>query len=227
MAQTVLVIDDERDLLELIAHHLKGAGFEVLTAARGAEGARLAAERHPDLILLDIMLPDVQGTDILRRLRQDQATASIPVIFLTARGEEVDRVVGFELGAEDYVVKPFSPRELTLRVKALLRRAASEEPAEDKVVQRGGIRLDRGRHEVTVAGEVLDLTPTEFNLLAFLMDRPGRVLGREALLDKVWGSDVFVTDRTVDTHVKRLRSKLGPGADAIETVRGVGYRFRA
>jgi two-component system phosphate regulon response regulator PhoB len=227
MPQTVLVIDDERDLLDLIAHHLKAAGFDVLTAARGSEGARLAAEKHPDLILLDIMLPDVQGTDVLRKLRQDAATASIPVIFLTARGEEVDRVVGFELGADDYVVKPFSPRELTLRVKALLRRATPDEPGAGKIVQRGGIRLDRGRHEVTVDGETLDLTPTEFNLLAFFMDRPGRVLNREALLDNVWGSDVFVTDRTVDTHVKRLRSKLGAGADAIETVRGVGYRFRA
>lgn len=227
MPQTVLVIDDERDLLDLIAHHLKAAGFDVLTAARGSEGARLAVEKHPDLILLDIMLPDVQGTDVLRKLRQDAATASIPVIFLTARGEEVDRVVGFELGAEDYVVKPFSPRELILRVKALLRRATPDEHGEAKIVQRGGIRLDRGRHEVTVDDETLDLTPTEFNLLAFFMDRPGRVLNREALLDNVWGSDVFVTDRTVDTHVKRLRSKLGAGADAIETVRGVGYRFRA
>ena len=227
MPQTVLVIDDERDLLDLIAHHLKAAGLDVLTATRGAEGARLAAEKHPDLILLDIMLPDVQGTDVLRRLRQDAATASIPVIFLTARGEEVDRVVGFELGAEDYVVKPFSPRELTLRVKALLRRATPDEAGDAKVVQRGGIRLDRDRHEVTVGGAALDLTPTEFNLLAFFMNRPGRVLNREALLDNVWGADVFVTDRTVDTHVKRLRSKLGAGADAIETVRGVGYRFRA
>lgn len=227
MPQTVLVIDDERDLLDLIAHHLKAAGFDVLTAARGSEGSRLAAEKHPDLILLDIMLPDVQGTDILRKLRQDAATASIPVIFLTARGEEVDRVVGFELGAEDYVVKPFSPRELTLRVKALLRRATPDGHSDEKIVQRGGIQLDRGRHEVTVGGEALVLTPTEFNLLAFFMDRPGRVLDREALLNNVWGADVFVTDRTVDTHVKRLRSKLGSGADAIETVRGVGYRFRA
>jgi two-component system phosphate regulon response regulator PhoB len=227
MPQTVLVIDDERDLLDLIAHHLKAAGFDVLTATRGSEGARLAAEKRPDLILLDIMLPDVQGTDVLRKLRQEAATAAIPVIFLTARGEEVDRVVGFELGAEDYVVKPFSPRELTLRVKALLRRATPDEHDDAKVVQRGGIRLDRGRHEVRVGDEALELTPTEFNLLAFFMDRPGRVLDREALLNNVWGADVFVTDRTVDTHVKRLRSKLGAGADAIETVRGVGYRFRA
>ncbi len=227
MPQTVLVIDDERDLFDLIAHHLKAAGFDVLSATRGAEGARLAAEKHPDLILLDIMLPDVQGTDVLRKLRQDAATASIPVIFLTARGEEVDRVVGFELGAEDYVVKPFSPRELTLRVKALMRRAVPDEAGETKIVQRGGIRLDRDRHEVTVDGQALDLTPTEFDLLGYFMDRPGRVLNREALLDNVWGAGVFVTDRTVDTHVKRLRSKLGAGADSIETVRGVGYRFRA
>jgi two-component system phosphate regulon response regulator PhoB len=227
MPQTVLVVDDERDLLDLIAHHLKAAGFQVLTATRGAEGARLAAEKQPDLILLDIMLPDVQGTDVLRGLRREPATATIPVIFLTAKGEEVDRVVGFELGAEDYVVKPFSPRELTLRVKALLRRAGAGDLAEEKLLHSAGIRVDRARHEVMVEGRLLEITPTEFKLLAYLMERPGRVLSREQLLDSVWGSDVFVTDRTVDTHVKRLRSKLGPAAESIETVRGVGYRFRA
>ncbi len=226
MANTVLVVDDERDLLDLVAHHLKGAGFEVVTATRGSDGVRLAGETLPDAILLDIMLPDVQGTDVLKRLRRDPATAGIPVIFLTAKGDEVDRVVGFELGADDYVVKPFSPRELVLRVRALLRRSGpgGEEP--EKVLARGGLRVDPNRHEAAVGDRVLDLTPTEFRLLSYLMERPGRVLSREQLLDNVWGSDVYVTDRTVDTHVKRLRSKLDDLADLVETVRGVGYRFR-
>ena len=225
MNSTVLVVDDERDLLDLVAHHLRGAGLDPVTTTRGADALRLAQEHQPAAILLDIMLPDLQGTEVLKRLRTDEATAGIPVIFLTARGEEVDRVVGFELGADDYVVKPFSPRELVLRVKALLRRSATGEEAAGDVLTRGAITLDPHRHRVDVGEETIDLTPTEFRLLQFLMERPGRVLTRDQLLNSVWGSEVFVTDRTVDTHVKRLRSKLGSGADLIETVRGVGYRF--
>ncbi len=227
MADTVLVVDDEGDLVDLVAHHLRGAGFGVWVTGRGSEAVRLAVERQPDAVLLDVMLPDLQGTEVLRRLRADPATAGIPVIFLTARGEEVDRVVGFELGADDYVVKPFSPRELVLRVRALLRRSGSVDERPARVLERDGIRLDPNRHLAEADGSVLDLTPTEFRLLAFLMERPGRVLSRAQLLDNVWGSDVYVTDRTVDTHVKRLRSKLGGTADRVETVRGVGYRFKA
>jgi two-component system phosphate regulon response regulator PhoB len=171
------------------------------------------------------MLPDLPGTEVLRRLRQDAHTSAIPVVFLTARGDEVDRVVGFELGADDYVVKPFSPRELTLRVQALLRRSAVPE-AEEPVLARAGVRLDRSRHEARLGNALIDLTPTEFRLLAYLMARPGRVLTREQILDNVWGSDVYVTDRTVDTHIKRLRTKMGKAADLVETVRGVGYRFQ-
>jgi two-component system phosphate regulon response regulator PhoB len=225
MQQTVLVVDDEQDLLDLVAHHLRGAGLEVITAAKGLDGVKLAASRKPQLILLDIMLPDLQGTEVLRRLRQDPLTSAIPVVFLTARGDEVDRVVGFELGADDYVVKPFSPRELTLRIQALLRRAAVPD-TEEPVLHRAGLRLDRSRHEARSGTSLLDLTPTEFRLLAYLMARPGRVLTREQILDNVWGAEVYVTDRTVDTHVKRLRTKMGSAADLVETVRGVGYRFQ-
>ncbi len=225
MSHTVLVVDDERDLLDLVAHHLRGAGLEAVTTTLGADAVRLAQEHRPGAILLDIMLPDLQGTEVLKRLRAQEATAGIPVIFLTARGEEVDRVVGFELGADDYVVKPFSPRELVLRVKALLRRSSGADESAGDVLTRGSITLDTARHRVEIAGREVELTPTEFRLLQYFMERPGRVLSRDQLLNSVWGSEVFVTDRTVDTHVKRLRSKLGSDADLIETVRGVGYRF--
>ena len=226
MPDTILVVDDEIDLLDLVAHHLKQAGFTVVTASRGEEALDLARRSRPDAILLDIMLPDIQGTEILKRLRNDAATGGIPVIFLSARGEEVDRVVGFELGADDYVVKPFSPRELILRLRALLRRSGKSDAAGDSLLEAHGIRLDRGRHLVQVGGESLDLTATEFRLLTYLMARPGLVLTRWQILENVWGTDISVTDRTVDTHVKRLRSKLKSAARSIETVRGVGYRFR-
>lgn len=220
----ILVVDDETDLLELVSHHLRSAGYDVVTSSRGEEGLDLAASQKPDLIILDVMLPDYQGTEILKRLRQDSGTSSIPVILLTARGEETDRVVGFELGADDYVVKPFSPRELVLRVRAHLRRSDPED-AHSEILVREGIKLDKNRHEVTVDGVSVDLTPLEFRLLAHLMERPGRVLTRDHLLEQVWGEEVFVTDRTVDTHIKRLRAKLGSGSERVETIRGVGYRF--
>ena len=221
----VLVVDDESDLLDLVTHHLEGAGFEVLGALRGEEGLELARSEDPDLILLDIMLPDYLGTEILKRLRQSPDTASIPVIFLTARGEETDRIVGFELGADDYIVKPFSPRELVLRVKARLR-AAEATVGDSEILVRKGIRLDRRRHEVTIEDTPIELTPLEFSLLANLMEQPGRVLSRDRLLEQVWGDDVYVTDRTVDTHIKRLRAKLGTHSKLVETIRGVGYRLR-
>jgi len=228
MKRKILVVDDEPDLLDLLSHHLEGAGFEVMKATRGFDGLELALRTPPQLILLDIMLPDLLGTEVMKRLRQNKATAEVPVIFLTARGEELDRVVGFELGADDYVVKPFSPRELVLRIEALLRRAegAEAEIPTDPILERGGIRLDRARYHVEASGKELDLTPIEFRLLAHLMERPGRVLSRDRLIENVWGADVFVTERTVDTHIKRLRSKLGRASDRIETIRGVGYRFR-
>jgi two-component system phosphate regulon response regulator PhoB len=225
MKKRVLVVDDEPDLLDLVAHHFAAAGYAVDTATSGSEGLRLASRNRPSVVLLDLMLPDIQGTEILRRIRKDEETASIPVVLLTARGEEVDRVVGFELGADDYVVKPFSPRELVLRVNALLRR--SGDPAETPaaaVLEHSGIRLDADRHEISVDGRRIELTPLEFKLLTYFMERPGRVLSRNDILEGIWGDSVFVTDRTVDTHIKRLRSKLDAGL--IETVRGVGYRMR-
>jgi two-component system phosphate regulon response regulator PhoB len=223
MKKRILVVDDETDLLHLVAHHLSAAGHVVDTAETGSEGLRLASESTPDLVILDIMLPDLQGTEVLRQLRRQTETASVPVLFLTARGEEVDRVVGFELGADDYVVKPFSPRELVLRVQALLRRMHPPDMP-NRILVHSDVRLDPNRHQVSVAGETVDLTPLEFRLLAHLMERPGRVLSRDHLLEEVWGSEVYVADRTVDTHIKRLRSKLG--SDIIETIRGVGYRLR-
>lgn len=229
MSDTILVVDDEPDLRELVSHHLKRAGFRVLQADRGLAALELARAERPHLILLDIMLPDMLGTDVLRALKQGRDTAGIPVLCLTARGDEVDRVVGFELGAEDYVVKPFSPRELVLRVQSLLRRTGAAEPgtgAGTNQLTHGDLVLDREGHVVTVSGHPLDLTPTEFNLLTCFMERPGKVMNRERLLNLAWGDEVYVTDRTVDTHVKRLRSKMGTSAHHIETVRGVGYRFK-
>jgi two-component system phosphate regulon response regulator PhoB len=225
MSRPILIVDDEQDLLDLIGHHLEEAGFQTLRATGGRDALRLAAAHQPAAILLDIMLPDIQGTEVLRQLRRDPATSAVPILFLTAKGTEMDRVIGFELGADDYVVKPFSPRELALRVRALVRRSSGSAQDTEPAIVRGAIEADRARHLVFVAGEPVALTPTEFRLLTYLMERPGRVVSRQKILDNVWGSDVFVTDRTVDTHVKRLRTKLGECADMIETVRGVGYRL--
>ncbi len=224
MAARILVIDDEPDLLDLVRLALAEGGFEVETCLRGREGLERARKGRPDLLVLDLMLPDVPGTEVLRQIRRDPVLADLPVVMLTARGEEVDRIVGFELGADDYVTKPFSPRELLLRVRAILRRRGSAQ-GDGGRLEHGAIRLDPERHRCEVEGRPVDLTPKEFDLLRTLMERPGRVLSRARLLEVVWGTGVRVTDRTVDTHVKRLREKLGPEGARIETVRGVGYRF--
>jgi two-component system phosphate regulon response regulator PhoB len=224
MAERILVVDDEPDLLELVRVNLSQAGFDVETAESGRAGLDAVRARTPDVLVLDLMLPDVAGTEVCRQIRADPKLRELPIVMLTAKSEEVDRVVGFELGADDYVTKPFSPRELTLRVRAILRRASA--PAEPPtVLQHGALRLDAERHRCSVAGEPVDLTATEFKLLATLMHRPGHVMSRQRLLDAVWGSEITVTERTIDTHLKRLREKLGAAADRIETVRGVGYRF--
>lgn len=225
MAERVLVVDDEKDLLELVAFNLTNAGFRVVTAATGAEALQQAREKLPDLIVLDILLPDLPGLEVCRILKSEAKTRTIPIVFLTAKGEEIDRVVGFELGADDYVTKPFSPRELILRVKALLKRRKGIPEGRPPLVA-GELRLDRDRHEVTMKTRAVDLTATEFKLLAHLMEYPGRAMTRDHLLDSVWGTEAFVTDRTIDTHVKRLRAKLGEAGERVETVRGVGYRFR-
>jgi two-component system phosphate regulon response regulator PhoB len=224
MARCILVVDDEPDLLELVRFNLDRAGFRVETAATGEEALARLRRSIPDLLVLDLMLPDLSGEEVCRRLRADPGLSGLPVIMLTAKSEEVDRVVGFELGADDYVTKPFSPRELVLRVKALLRRS-HETTAFSAPLERGPLRLDPERHRCAVNGDEVDLTAKEFQLLESLMRRPGRVMTREKLLDEVWGSDIAVTSRTIDTHLKRLREKLGVAAKLIETVRGLGYRF--
>jgi two-component system phosphate regulon response regulator PhoB len=224
MNARILVVDDEPDLLELVRFNLTQAGFQVETAASGREALERLKSSVPDLLVLDLMLPDVSGNDICRQIRNDPSLSELPIVMLTAKSEEVDRVVGFELGADDYVPKPFSPRELTLRVRAVLRRRAST-PSPSTIVERGALRVDAERHRCFVSGEEIDLTAKEFRLLTTLMQRPGRVMTRERLLDEVWGSEITVTSRTIDTHLKRLREKLGVAGDMIETVRGVGYRF--
>ena len=222
----VLVVDDEPDILNLLEYNLKRSGFQVLLAKDGPEAIEAVKAHRPDLVLLDIMLPDMEGTEVLRSLKSFESTASIPVIMLTAKGEELDKIVGFELGAEDYITKPFSPRELILRVKAVLKRAAEKPEPGDKSVSYKELSIDFSRHRVTVSGNSVELSSTEFNLLSELMQAKGRVLTRDNILDRAWGHDCFVIPRTVDTHVRRLRSKLGVAGNYIETVRGVGYRFR-
>jgi two-component system phosphate regulon response regulator PhoB len=220
----ILVVDDEPDALELVGFNLKRAGFQVNTAAGGAEALRKARELLPDLIVLDVMLPEFDGLEVCRRLRGDSETAAIPIIMLTAKAGEIDRVLGLELGADDYLTKPFSPRELVLRIKNVLGRRQASAP-DSTLLRLGPITVDLDRHQVAVHGKPVDLTATEFNLLVLLARRRGRVQSREQLLRDVWEYDTLIDTRTVDTHVRRLREKLGPAAHLLETVRGVGYRF--
>lgn len=224
MPSHVLIVEDERDLQRVLAYNFKQAGFDVVSAMNGETALRAVREERFDLIILDLMLPDLAGTEVCRRLKQNPQTAAIPVVMVTAKGEEVDRIVGFELGADDYVVKPFSVRELILRARAILRRAEGVEEPEERI-DFGKLRVDRAAHRAWAAGQEVTLTALELRLLLMLYDRRGRVLTRDLLLDEVWGSHVDVTTRNVDTHVKRVREKLGPAGDYIETVRGVGYRF--
>jgi two-component system phosphate regulon response regulator PhoB len=224
MPQTVLVVDDERDIVELVRYNLAEAGFRVVSASDGRQALDLARRDRPDLIVLDLMLPVMPGAEVARLLKQDEKTRDIPILMLTARGSEVDRVVGFELGADDYVVKPFSPRELVLRVQAILRREGQEEGEPRLVFE--PLVIDLEAHAVRVKGHEVDLTITEFKLLQKLARRPGRAFSRDQLLTEVWGYGGDLETRTVDTHVKRLRAKLREVGAWIQTVRGVGYRFR-
>jgi two-component system, OmpR family, alkaline phosphatase synthesis response regulator PhoP len=226
-AGRVLVVEDERDVAELIRYNLNREGYDVVVAGSGGDAIKQAREVQPDVVLLDIMVPQVNGWEVCRRLKQDADTRAIPVIMVTGRVEEGDKVLGFEMGADDYVTKPFSPRELVARVRAVARRGRREErPAQLKA---GDLEIDRHRFEVRVKGRAVELTPKEFELLAILVAAPGRVFGREELLDAVWGRDGFVEPRTVDVHVARLRGKFTAArlpVPGVETVRGVGYRFR-
>jgi len=222
--ERILVVDDEPDLLELVRVNLDRAGFRVETAETGQEALDQLRRSPPDLMVLDLMLPDLSGTEICRRVRASPELAGVAIIMLTAKAEEVDRVVGFEVGADDYVPKPFSPRELVLRVQAVLRRRAPASGA-GGILEHGALRVDPERHRCFVEDQEIELTAKEFDLLHTLMKSPGRVQTRDQLLERVWGSDISVTLRTIDTHLKRLREKLGPAGSLIETVRGVGYRF--
>jgi two-component system phosphate regulon response regulator PhoB len=222
--QTVLIVEDEKDLAELVAFHLEQEGFRTVVAADGATGLSEARRLHPDLILLDLMLPGMLGTELCRLLKGAEQTAGIPVIMLTAKGEEIDRVVGFEMGADDYVVKPFSTRELMLRVRAVLRRQG-DQGGLSAILALGELVIDTQRHLVTVAGQEVVLTSTEYKLLMNLAERAGRVQSREILLQNVWGYNYFGDTRTVDTHLTRLRTKLGPAGEMIRTVRGFGYKL--
>jgi len=224
MQYKILVVEDETDVIDMLDINLRAAGFNVITVEDGAGALAKIRAEIPSLIILDLMLPQMSGLEICKVLKSDIATRHIPVIMLTAKAEEVDKIVGLELGADDYVTKPFSPRELVLRINRSLRRGKDKIPSVEKMAI-GYLTLDHARHEVTVRSQQVELTATEFKLLALLMDRRGRVQGRDRLLNDVWGYESIIDTRTVDTHVRRLREKLGPLASYIETVRGVGYRI--
>ncbi len=221
----ILVVDDESDVTALVAYHLRAKGFEVETLNDPNSSIGTARSFLPDLVILDVMMPDLNGIQICRMIRADPKLKKVPVIFLTAKAEENDRVQGLETGADDYICKPFSTKELVLRVQTILRRLTEAEPAEQKFLLVGEIAVDTERHEVKIHGAPVDLTATEFNLLRLLMERRGRVQTREHLLLNVWNYETEIETRTVDTHVRRLREKLGTEADWIETIRGVGYRM--
>lgn len=225
IGKKVLVVDDERDLLDLITYNLNRQGYDVVTAANGAEALEAAANEKPDLILLDLMLPSIDGTEVARRLKADPRTAGVPLIMLTAKGEETDVVVGLALGADDYITKPFSMKILLARIGVVLRRGEPAPVSTESVMLRAGpLSIDSSKHEAFVNGEPLKLTLTEFKLLMALVQARGRVLSRNQLMDKAMGQDVFVTDRAIDVHVTAIRKKLRDASWLIRTVRGVGYR---
>ncbi|MBN1592718.1 MAG: response regulator [Candidatus Coatesbacteria bacterium] len=224
--KTILVVDDERDIVDLIDYNLSKGGYVVLKAYDGEAALSLARKRRPDLIILDLMLPEIDGVDVCKRLRASEETANIPIIMLTARTDEADEVLGLELGAEDYIKKPFSPRVLISRVRAIIRRKADGEDSKTKIIEAGGITIDTERYEAKVKDRAVPLTVTEFRILELLMRARGRVYDRYRIVDSVRGEDVIVLDRTVDVHIAALRKKLGLHGSLIETVRGVGYKFK-
>jgi len=218
----ILIVEDETDVADLLTLNLRKASYKVSTAADGVTGLQKARDDRPDFIILDLMLPKMSGLEVCRILKSDTATAQMPILMLTAKAEEIDRIVGLEFGADDYVTKPFSPREVVLRIRAILRRGDKA----DERLSAGPIAIDPARHEVRVNGKQVHLTSIEFKLLQRLMQRRGRVQDRDRLLNEVWGYETVIDTRTVDTHVRRLREKLGKAGDAVETVRGFGYRLR-
>lgn len=222
--ETILVVDDEKDILDLVGYNLEQEGYNIIKAVDGSYALKMIEKKRPDLIVLDLMLPKLSGTEVCKIIKKNDETSNIPIIMLTAKTDEIDRVLGFELGADDYVTKPFSPRELVLRVKAVLKRIKEKRVSE--IFQIESLKIDVPKHLVWVDDDSITLTPTEFRLLLALAEQRGKVLTRDVLLDNVWGYDYSGFNRTVDTHVRRLRAKLGTMGEYIETVRGLGYRFR-
>ncbi|MGO9482273.1 MAG: response regulator [Candidatus Kryptoniota bacterium] len=225
--KTVLVVDDEKDIVQLIRYNLEREGFKVESASDGNDALKKANEVKPDVILLDIMLPGKDGYEVIKSLNQNEKTAGIPVIFLTAKSAEFDEVLGLELGADDYIVKPISPRKLVSRIRAVLRRAEGVKTEEGKNIDYGKVVIDRERYMVKISGEQIFFPRKEFEILYYLASHEGKVISRETLLSRIWGTDVYVGDRTVDVHIRKIREKLGDQAEMIETIKGVGYKFKA
>ncbi len=227
MEAQILIVEDERDIADLLRYNLQEAGFKADYVRNGADALQQALEKTPDLILLDVMLPEVDGMIVCRLLKNDPRTKNIPIVMVTAKTEEKDRVAGLELGADDYITKPFSPREVVLRVSAVLRRIQIGKQTEStKQIETHGVTIDLDKHQVLTESDSIDLTATEFKLITLFAQSPGRVFTRDILMDVIWGQDYYGIDRTVDTHVSRLRRKLGEFGKHIETVHGVGYRFK-
>jgi two-component system alkaline phosphatase synthesis response regulator PhoP len=228
MAKKILIVDDEQDILDLLEFNLRAEGYVTLTAPDGEKALELAAEHKPDLIILDVMLPGKDGWEVIRDLRKKSKTQHIPVIFLTAKDSEIDEVVGLELGADDYIVKPIGIRKLLARVKMVIRKTGKNNQLQDAIISLYDITIDPDRYSVKAAGKSVILTKKEFEILLFLAKRPGRVITRERLLNEIWGENIVVVDRTVDVHIRKIREKLGPShMNVIETIKGVGYRFKA
>lgn len=224
--KTVLVVDDEKDIIQLIRYNLEREGFKVDSAADGNEALKKAVEAKPDVILLDIMLPGKDGYEVIKSLNSSDKTANIPVIFLTAKSAEFDEVLGLELGADDYIVKPISPRKLISRIKAVMRRYEGARSEEGKNLDFGSLIIDRESYMVSIGGEQVFFPRKEFEILYYLASHEGKVVSRETLLSRVWGADVYVGDRTVDVHIRKIREKLGAHSEMIETIKGVGYKFK-
>lgn len=226
MANKILIVDDEPDIIDLLSFNLQSEGYAVISAGSGLDAITLAASQKPDLILLDIMLPEKDGREVIQEIRKNPATENIPVIFLTAKDSEFDEVLGLELGADDYIIKPIRIQKLLARIKAVLRKSQKQQPSKSNDIQLGDIQIEPLNYRVVCAGQSVHLTRKEFEILLFLAQRPGRVITRDNLLNAIWGEEIVVIDRTIDVHIRKIREKLGPsGEGLIETIKGVGYRL--